>query len=128
MHLVIAWCIDSVIRCAATTLHLATRVGWRSLGKYRSSAYLERVELFMATNKIAEERRVTVFLSTVEPKTYGLLRNLVASSKPQDKSMLELMAASSKETFRTKAYCYCRAILFPSSESGSRREHCGLCG
>ena len=47
-------------------------------------AYLEQVELFMAANAIAEEQRVTVFLSIVGPKTYGLLRNLVAPSKPQD--------------------------------------------
>ena len=62
--------IDSVIRCAATILHLATRVGWRSLGKYRSlNPEMNRVELFMAANAIAEERKVTVFLSTVGPKT-----------------------------------------------------------
>ncbi|KAL5487308.1 hypothetical protein EMCRGX_G019895 [Ephydatia muelleri] len=65
-------------------------------GNESMSAYLERVELFMAANAIAEERKVTVFLSTVGPKTYGLLRNLVAPSKPQDKSMLELTAVLKK--------------------------------
>eukprot|EP00731_Ephydatia_muelleri_P033663 Em0034g45a len=65
-------------------------------GNESMSAYPERVELFMAANAIAEERKVTVFLSTVGPKTYGLLRNLVAPSKPQDKSMLELTAVLKK--------------------------------
>ena len=41
-------------------------------GNESMSAYLERVELLMAANAIAEEQKVTVFLSTVGPKTYGL--------------------------------------------------------
>ena len=75
------------------------------------SAYLERVELFMATNTIAEERKVTVFLSTVGPKTYGHLRNLVAPSKPQDKSMLELTAVLKKH-FKPKPIVIAERFYF----------------
>ena len=54
------------------------------------SAYLERVEIFFQANSIAENKQVGIFLSLIGAKTYGLLQDLVAPDKPNDKSLAEL--------------------------------------
>ena len=54
------------------------------------SAYLERIQLFFAANSIAEEKQVAILLSVVGPKTYSLLRDLLAPTKPQEKWFAEL--------------------------------------
>ena len=40
------------------------------------TAYLERVQLFMHANTIANEKKVAVFLSLIGSKAYGVLRNI----------------------------------------------------
>ena len=46
------------------------------------TAYLERFELFLAANDIVDEvKKRSVFLSTVGPRTYKLIRSL-ANNKP----------------------------------------------
>ena len=62
-------------------------------GEEELSAYLERVELFFAVNETPAEKQVPIFLNAFGANTYGLLRNLVASANPKDKSLAELMAA-----------------------------------
>ena len=42
------------------------------------AAYLECVELFLQANAVAEEKKVTVFLSVIGRSTYSLLRNLTS--------------------------------------------------
>ena len=54
------------------------------------STYLERVQLFFVANSIAEEKQVVVLLSAVGAKTYALLRDLLAPTKPQEKTIAEL--------------------------------------
>ena len=54
------------------------------------SAYLERVDIFFQANNIAEKKQVGIFLSLIGAKTYGLLRDLVAPTKPKEKSLAEL--------------------------------------
>jgi len=56
----------------------------------RISAYLERIQLFFVVNSIADEKKVAVLLSVIGAKTYALLRDLLALTKPQDKSFDEL--------------------------------------
>jgi len=56
----------------------------------RISAYLERIQLFFVANSIADEKKVAVLLSVIGAKTYALLRDLLAPTKPQDKSFDEL--------------------------------------
>lgn len=46
------------------------------------ATYIERFEHYILANDIQPEKRVPVLLSVMGPKTYGLLRNLVAPSKP----------------------------------------------
>ena len=57
------------------------------------TAYLERVELFFATNNVAGNKRVSIFLSSVGGKTYSLLRDLLALDKPSTKTLDELFTA-----------------------------------
>ena len=45
------------------------------------------MELFFQANAVADGRKVAVFLSLIGPKTYGLLRNLVAPEKPAEKTL-----------------------------------------
>ena len=54
------------------------------------TAYLERVELYFATNEIADDKKVAVFLSSVGATTYALLRDLAAPAKPADNTMIQL--------------------------------------
>ena len=54
------------------------------------AAYLEQVELFFAANNIEDDKKVTVFLSVLGASTYTLLRDLVAPTKPSEKSFAQL--------------------------------------
>ena len=56
----------------------------------RISAYLERIQLFFVANSIADGKQVAVLLSVVGAKTYALLRDLLAPTKPQEKTFAEL--------------------------------------
>ena len=53
------------------------------------TAYLERVELYFSANGIGEDKKL-VLLSVIGPKTYGVLRNLLAPSRPQEKKFSEV--------------------------------------
>ena len=55
------------------------------------AAYVERVEHFFTANDIPTEKKVPVFLSVVGGTTYGLLRKLLASASPKDKSFKEIV-------------------------------------
>ena len=57
----------------------ATLESWES--------YYERFEQFVAINKVTDGDLVPCLLSVVGPKTYGLLRTLIAPDKPKDKSV-----------------------------------------
>ena len=50
------------------------------------SAYLERVDIFFQANGIADG----IFLSLLGAKIYSLLRDLVAPTKPKDKTLAQL--------------------------------------
>ena len=54
---------------------------------------VERVQLFFAVNDISDGKKVPIFLSVIGGTTYGLLRNLVASENPKDKSFQEIVEA-----------------------------------
>ena len=51
----------------------------------RISPYLERMQLFLKANKVAEDDQVPVFLTVIGGKAYAVLRDLVAPDLPQDK-------------------------------------------
>ena len=54
------------------------------------SVYLERIQLVFTVNSIADETSCCL-LSVAGPKTYSLLRDLLAPTKPQEKSFAELL-------------------------------------
>ena len=54
------------------------------------SAYLERFDLFVQANGVANDKKVPVFLSVLSGKIYALLRNLDLPAFPKDKSLEEL--------------------------------------
>lgn len=57
------------------------------------STYLERLQLYFDANGIAEDKKVSVLLTVMGPKTYGTLRSLLAPSLPKDKTFDELLTA-----------------------------------
>ncbi|XP_064483083.1 uncharacterized protein K02A2.6-like [Ornithodoros turicata] len=60
------------------------------------SHYAERLERYFVGNKITDgNQRTGIFLSVVGPKTYGLLRSLLAPAKPSTKTFVELVATLS---------------------------------
>ena len=59
--------------------------------------YVERFEGFLNANGITEDgKKRSVFIAVVGPKSYNLLRNLVAPTKPSEKTLADLLAALSK--------------------------------
>ena len=54
-------------------------------------AYTERLDLYFTANAVEDDRKVAVFLTVAGPKTYTLVRNLVAPAKPADKTYRELV-------------------------------------
>ena len=61
-------------------------------------SYLERIELFFTANEIADEKKVSVFLSVIGSKTYAVIRSLVAPAKPSDKG-LDILCSELKKHF-----------------------------
>ena len=57
------------------------------------SGYLERIELYFSANAVEEGKQVAVFLSVIGTKTYTLLRNLLAPTKPKEVSLASLTGA-----------------------------------
>ena len=55
--------------------------------------YLERVELYFTANEIPDGKQLPIFLNVVGSTTYSLLRSLLATGNPTDKSLVELMQA-----------------------------------
>ncbi|XP_038069806.1 uncharacterized protein K02A2.6-like [Patiria miniata] len=53
--------------------------------------YIERLDQYFAANAITDDRKVPAFISLIGPKTYGLLKNLIAPEKPSTKSYTELV-------------------------------------
>ena len=68
---------------------LIGQIGEFNVDNEAVTAYLERLELYLAANKVEDERKVG-------SRTYGLLRSLFAPARPQDKSLKELTTALEK--------------------------------
>ena len=56
------------------------------------AAYVERTQLFFIANNIEENKQVAVFLSAIGPRTYKLLRDLMAPTVPKDKKLDEIIS------------------------------------
>ena len=70
-----------------------------SIGAFDSSeeewdreTYVERVEIYLAANKITDaQQKRDVPLSVCGPKTYHILRDLLAPTKPSDTSYADIV-------------------------------------
>ena len=51
-------------------------------------SYFERLHAFYRANNVRDSAKVDVFLSVVGPKTYKLLKSLIAPALPSDKTMM----------------------------------------
>ena len=60
------------------------------------TVYLERADLFLAANDVPDEKKVSVFLSSVGKTTYALLRDSLQPQAPTDKSLTEIKTALKK--------------------------------
>jgi hypothetical protein len=66
-----------------------------ALGPYDESIeqfadYADRCDAFMGANDIADDRKVNLFLATVGPSTYKLLKNLCDPQNPKDRTYAQL--------------------------------------
>lgn len=55
------------------------------------TTYIERLEQYCLANNIENERKVAVLLSVMGAKTYNLLRNLMAPTKPATKDFEDIV-------------------------------------
>ncbi|XP_071949803.1 uncharacterized protein [Antedon mediterranea] len=55
------------------------------------ASYVKRLEAYFTTNGVDDDKRVPTVLSLIGPKTYGLLKNLVAPDLPSTKTFPELV-------------------------------------
>ena len=53
-------------------------------------SYVERLENYFAANRVEDDKKVPTMLSLIGSRTYGLLRSLVAPTKPSTKSYADL--------------------------------------
>lgn len=56
------------------------------------TTYIERYKHFIAANDIADAKKISVLLSVIGCKTYGLLHSLIALDKPGGKSYTTITA------------------------------------
>lgn len=47
--------------------------------------YVERLEQFFVAHEVKDEKKVAVFLSIIDPTTYGVLKKLVQPDLPKEK-------------------------------------------
>ena len=97
------YCQESTI---FTILQLATRIKmakstYGTLQEFKPecepiTAYLERVKAYFDANDVPTNKRVAVLLSIIGPKTYAILRSLMAPDTPQSKSLETLTKALEK--------------------------------
>ena len=52
------------------------------LTKENISTYLEWAELFMEVNDVEDAKKVSVLLTVIRPKNYGIIRSLCAPARP----------------------------------------------
>ena len=69
-------------------------------------SYFERSNAFYRANNVRDSTKVDVFLSVVGPKTYKLLKSLIAPTLPSDKTMGELYQTLKRHVSTTNGLGY----------------------
>jgi len=76
---------------AATGVLVYGQLGEFDPGSEEISTYLERMQLYMEANNVADDKKVAVLLTVIGPKNFALLKSLVAPANPRDKTFEELI-------------------------------------
>ena len=63
------------------------------------SDYLDRMDAFMAANKVENELKCSVFLSIIGSQTFKLLKNLCSPDNPKEKTYAQLCEILTESTF-----------------------------
>ena len=68
-------------------------VNFKSLNRRLNvfSTYVERLKLYFDANGVSEDKNVAVFLTVIGPKTYALLSDFYAPTKPRDIALEDLI-------------------------------------
>ena len=75
-------------------------------------SYFERLHAFYRANTVRDSAKVDVFLSVVGPKTYKLLKSLIAPTLPSDKTTDELYQTLKRHVQPTDSVISRRASSF----------------
>ena len=73
-----------------------------NIGEFRAeeeqfSSYTERIEAYFIANDIKEEaKKKSIFITSIGPKTYKLLRDLILPKKPMNESLEKILQILSK--------------------------------
>ena len=62
------------------------------VGEYvdgKNESYIERVELYFATNYVKADYKVATFIAFIRADAYGVLRNLLATERHKDKYFVQ---------------------------------------
>ena len=68
---------------------LVGQVGEYVDGKNDIESYIERVELYFATNYVKADYKVATFIAFIRADAYGVLRNLLATERHKDKYFVQ---------------------------------------
>ena len=83
------------------------------------STYLERMALFLAANKVADDNKVPVFLSLLGDAGYSLLRDLLAPVLPQD-STYETLVKTLKDHYEPSPIVIAERFHFHKKSQASK--------
>ena len=72
-----------------------------------SETYLERPQAYLDANDVAYAKRSSFLVSTIGPKTYAVLRSLLAPDTPQTKRYKTLVDVLKKHYIRAKTPHHC---------------------
>ena len=71
--------------------------------------YVDRLDAYMEANNVAQEQKVNVFISSIGPKAFKLLKNLCTPEHPKNKRVCRSVQ-NFEGTLFPSAHHYCRKI------------------
>jgi len=91
-------CVSDILSCNESESFLittvATRMAHGTIGQiepFDRPTYVEQLEQYFQANNIANAKKVVTLLTVVGSKTYSLMRDLLTSAKPAEKSFNDII-------------------------------------
>ena len=94
------------------------RIGEFDEEKENWVSYMERLEAFFIANQVPDDRKVPVVLTVMGPKTYAILKSLVAPEQPSDRSFAQIRKTL-KDHFSPKPLLIAERYRFHCRKQGS---------